>query len=203
MTNLKYNDVIFFRRDKMKAALYVRVSTEDQTVDNQTIILKEYCIRNNIDVYNVYAEEGVSGTKVSRPALNNMLFDMRAGLFDTIIIWKLDRLGRSLQHLLQILEELNRREIGLVITTMNIDTKSSVGKLFFSVSGAFAEFERELISERVKAGLARAKSQGAKIGKRGKDKKPRRKSGYYMRWINNPRIKKYSNNSTRETPLAA
>jgi len=108
------------------------------------------------------------------------MFDMRKNLFNCIVIYKLDRLGRSLGHLITVCEELHNKDIDLIVTSQNIDTKTPSGKLLFHILGAIAEFERELISERTKLGQRNAKN----IGKRGKDKKPRRKSGYYQRWIN-------------------
>lgn len=168
----------------MKAAIYCRVSTEDQETLNQRIALDEYCKRNNIEVYNYYEDKGVSGSKTTRPALDKMLQDMRDGYFQVIVVWKLDRLGRSLQHLLGILSELERKDVRLVITEMAMDTGTPHGKLFFSIAGAFAEFERELIRERINLGLTRAKKQGQKLGRPtgSKDKKERRRSGYWLRW---------------------
>lgn len=168
----------------MKAGLYVRVSTAEQTTLNQEINLIEYCKRNNIEVYKIYKDEGVSGSKTSRAGLDILLQDMRQRHFDCLIVWKLDRLGRSVQHLLQILEELKNKEVNLICTDMNIDTNTSQGKFFFTIIGAFAELEREMIRERIYLGLARAKKQGIKIGRQSgsKDKGVRKKAGYLNRW---------------------
>lgn len=168
----------------MRAAVYVRVSTKDQTTLNQEILLKEYCERNDIEIYKFYRDEGVSGSKTSREGLDLMLKDMRNRFFDTIIIWKLDRLGRSTQHLLQILEELKNKNVRLICTDINIDTFTPQGKFFFTIVGAFAELEREIIRERIFLGLERARRQGKKLGRRkgSKDKKPRNKLGYWKRW---------------------
>ena len=106
------------------------------------------------------------------------MFDMRMGLFNCVVIYKLDRLGRSLSHLIGICEEFNNKGIDLVVTSQNIDTKTASGKLLFHILGAVAEFERDLISERTKLGLRKAKN----VGKRGKDKRPRKKGGYYLRY---------------------
>jgi len=160
-----------------RGALYARVSTEEQHPEIQIDLLKKYAESHGIHVVKVYVDR-VSGVKSSRPALNDMLFDMRKGLFSCIIIYKLDRLGRSLQHLINICEELNHKNIDLIVTSQNIDTRTPSGKLLFHILGAIAEFERELISERTRMGLKHAKN----VGKRGRDKKPRRKSGYYLRW---------------------
>jgi DNA invertase Pin-like site-specific DNA recombinase len=168
----------------MKAALYIRVSTVEQNTLNQEIFLKEYCERNKYEIYKIYKEEGISGSKVSRPQLDLMMQDMRNKLFDCIIVWKLDRLGRSIQHLLQILEELKHKEVGLICTDMNIDTNTAQGKFFFTIVGAFAELEREMIRERINLGLDRRRKQGKLMGrpKGSKDKTYRKKSGYLLRW---------------------
>ena len=159
------------------AAIYVRVSKEEQNENNQIDPLKTFAFLQNINVTKVYIDK-ISGIKDSRPALNNMMFDMRKGLFNCVIVYKLDRLGRSLGHLITICEEFNNKGIDLLVSSQGIDTKTASGKLLFHILGAIAEFERELISERTKAGLKKAKN----VGKRGKDRKPRRKSGYYMRY---------------------
>ena len=168
----------------MNAALYLRVSTQDQTTLNQEIELKLYCERNKIDIYKIYKDEGVSGSKTSRPQLDLMLQDMRQGCFDSIIVWKLDRLGRSIQHLLQLLEEFKSKKIRLICTDMNIDTETAQGKFFFTIVGAFAELEREMITERIKLGLKRRKSQGKSLGRQigSKDKSKRKRLGYFLRY---------------------
>lgn len=169
----------------------MRVSTTEQTTLNQELELVEYCKRNNIDINKIYKDEGVSGAKTSRPELDLMLQEMRKKEFDAIIVWKLDRLGRSTQHLLQILEELNNKGIRLIVTDMNIDTGTSQGKFFFTIIGAVAELERNMIRERILAGLKRRKSQGKPLGRQkgSKDKSERSKKGYFDRWKNNKKAK--------------
>lgn len=162
-----------------KCAIYARVSTEEQNPEIQTKELETYIFNKNLGLYKTYVDK-VSGTKDSRPALNDMLFDMRKGLFDAIVIYKLDRLGRSLKHLITVCEEFHNKNVTLIVTSQNIDTSTASGKLLFNILGSVAEFERELISERTKLGQKNAKN----IGKRGKDKKVRNKSGYYRRWEN-------------------
>jgi len=166
----------------MKAGIYLRVSTKEQTTLNQELILKEYCKRNDIEIYKIYKDEGVSGSTTSREGLDLMLQDMRMKYFDCVLVWKLDRLGRSIQHLLQILQELQNKNVRLICTDMNIDTGTPQGKFFFTIIGAFAELEREIIRERIIAGLERARAEGKPIGKRGKDRKPRNRLGYWKRW---------------------
>src|SRR3989344_8830181 len=117
----------------MKVAIYLRVSTADQTTLNQEIELKSYCERNNYEIYKTYKDEGVSGIKTSRPQLDLMLQDMRNKLFDAIIVWKFDRLGRSTIHLLQVLEEMKSRGVRLIATSQNIDTSTDIGNFFFTI----------------------------------------------------------------------
>lgn len=175
----------------MKVALYLRVSTTEQTTLNQEILLKEYCERNQMEIYQIYKDEGISGAKTSRPELDKMMQDMRKKLFDGIIVWKLDRLGRSTQHLLQILEEMNNKEVRLIVTDMNIDTGTSQGKFFFTIIGAVAELERALIRERIKAGINRREKQGKPLGRQkgAKDKSQRSRKGYFDRWAGHKKAK--------------
>jgi len=173
----KYNNSKNTGESNKIAAIYVRVSTGEQNPEHQIDKLKTYTSLQNIKVYNIYSDK-ISGTKDSRPALNDLMFDMRDKKFNCVIIWKLDRLGRSLKHLITICEEFVKKDIDLICVSQNIDTGTASGKLLFHILGAVAEFERELISERTKLGQRNAKN----IGKRGKDKKVRSKSGYYRRW---------------------
>lgn len=158
--------------DKMKVAIYCRVSTEEQHADKQEEINREYCLRMGHEVYKVY-KDVISGSTSSRPEFNKLLNDMRGFKFDAIMVTKLDRLGRSLQHLLSLLDEFNKKGIKFIASTQNIDTMSSGGRLQMQIMGAFAEFERSIISERTKEGLRRAVG----VGKRGKDKIPRKRRG--------------------------
>lgn len=169
-----------------RCAIYCRVSTIDQNPMNQENALREYAEREQYDIYKVYTDK-TSGSKQSRPALNKLMFDARARKFNVVIVWKLDRLGRSLKHLLQITQEWNKKDIDFVCITQNIDTTNSTGKLVFHILGAIAEFERELISERTKEGLKTAAKKGRKPGrpKGSKDRGPRNKSGYYLRYAKN------------------
>lgn len=154
----------------MKVAIYARVSTEEQHAEKQEFICKEYCKRNNLEVYKVY-KDIISGTSTSRKAFNELLEDMRGMKFKGIIVTKLDRIGRSLQHLLSLFDEFSRKKVEFIAVTQNIDTSTSTGKLQLQIMGAFAEYERNIISERTKEGLRRAIG----VGKRGKDKNPRKR----------------------------
>jgi DNA invertase Pin-like site-specific DNA recombinase len=172
----------------MKIALYVRNSTDEERQNPQTQIkpLVERCNRENWEY--VIFQEFASGSKESRPELDRMLQRIRNKEFDIIMVWRLDRLGRSLKHLLQLIEEFNRKNVKFVSLTEGFDTTTAQGELFFSIAGAFAQFERKLIQERVNAGLSRAKAEGKILGrpKGSVDKKRRTKSGYYIRWSKKP-----------------
>jgi len=156
----------------MKVAIYARVSTDEQDADKQEDICLEWVKRGNHELVGVY-KDVISGTTSSRPNFNKLLEDMRAFKFNCIVVTKLDRLGRSLMHLLSLFDEFQTKGIHFVATTQNIDTTSASGKLQLQIMGAFAEFERNMISERTKEGMRKA--QG--IGKRGKDKLPRKRRG--------------------------
>jgi len=168
----------------MRAALYLRVSTMEQTTLNQELELKNYCEKENIEIYSIYKDEGISGSKTTRPQLDKMLQDMRDKKFDCVIVWKFDRLGRSTSHLLQVLEEFKNRNIRLIATSQSIDTSTPMGKFFFTVLSSIAELERETIRERILLGLARRKAQGKPVGRQlgSKDKGYRKKGGYFLRW---------------------
>ena len=156
----------------MKVAIYCRVSTSEQDADKQEYLCKEYCKRNEHQVYKVY-KDVISGTKTSRVSFNELINDMRHFKFDAIMVTKLDRLGRSLQHLLSLFDEFKAKGVHFIAVTQNIDTSSPSGRLQLQIMGAFAEFERNIISERTKEGMKRATG----VGKRGKDKQPRKRRG--------------------------
>jgi DNA invertase Pin-like site-specific DNA recombinase len=162
---------------KKTVAIYARVSTEEQNLEHQVTELKNIASLQNFMVYEIYTDTA-SGTKDSRPELNRMMFDLRKGLFNAVMIYKLDRLGRSLKHLITICEELDKKGVDLIVTSQGIDTSTATGKLLFNILGSVAEFERELISERTKMGMKKA----VNVGKRGKDKGQRKKGGYYLRY---------------------
>ncbi|MFN7010624.1 MAG: recombinase family protein [Allorhizobium sp.] len=136
---------------------YARVSTHDQNIEMQMRALRAAgCAQ-------IYADQGLSGASRSRPGLVRSLSELSAG--DTLVIWRLDRLGRSLSHLIEVVAELGRKEIGLYSITESIDTASAGGILIFHIMGALAEFERALISERTKAGMSAARARGSAIGR--------------------------------------
>jgi DNA invertase Pin-like site-specific DNA recombinase len=146
-------------------ALYVRVSTCEQTVSAQVDALNAWAAARGGDA-KLYADEGVSGAKDSRPALDAMLRDARLGVISTVAVAKLDRLGRSLKHLLAVVEELDLLGVGLVSLDLGVDTRSATGRLMLSIVGAMAAFERELLIERTRAGMAAAKRRGVHCGRK-------------------------------------
>ncbi|RAN42510.1 DNA resolvase [Herbaspirillum rubrisubalbicans] len=137
---------------------YARVSTDDQNLDMQLIAL------NKIGCDVIYTDQGISGATAERPGLTKALRRLHPG--DTLTVWRLDRLGRSLSHLVRVLESLDQRNISFHSINEHIETSSSGGRLVFHMMAALAEFERALISERTRAGLAAAKARGAKMGRR-------------------------------------
>jgi DNA invertase Pin-like site-specific DNA recombinase len=147
-----------------RAAIYVRCSTAEQETDMQETEVREYCDRRGWS-YTVYQDKAQSGAKNDRPALNQMLSDMRRRRFDIVVVWKLDRLARSLKQLLTIGEECRSLGVDLVSLRQNIDTTLPAGRLTFQILGAVAEFERELLRERVKAGMAQARRTGKHVGR--------------------------------------
>src|SRR6267143_4245166 len=152
----------------MKVALYTRVSTSGNGQDTEVHAreLRQYATRRGWTVLQEYTDNGVSGAKESRPALDRLMQDARRRKFDGVLCWKLDRIGRSLKHLVNLLAELEAVGVALVSFSDNLDLTSPQGRLMFQIIGAMAEFERSLICERVKAGIAHRKAQGKKFGGR-------------------------------------
>ena len=150
-----------------KIAIYARVSTDKQSVENQLIELRAVAERSGYEIVSEYLDEGISGAKSrqDRPALNAMLKAATQRKFDLVMCWSIDRLGRSLQNLVEILNELQSLKVDLMFLQQGLDTSSASGRMMFSVFGALAEFERNLIRERVCSGLARAKRNGVKLGR--------------------------------------
>ena len=147
-----------------RAAIYVRVSTIEQETNLQEHELLEYCERRGWSCV-VYRDKGQSGAKNDRPALTAMMNDLRRRKIDVVVVWALDRLARSLKQLLSIAEECKSLGIDLVSLRQNVDTTLPAGRLTFQVLGAVAEFEREMLRERVKAGMALARRSGKHVGR--------------------------------------
>jgi DNA invertase Pin-like site-specific DNA recombinase len=167
----------------MKVAIYYRVSSEDQHPENQVMTLSQYARDRGFEIYHIYVDRA-SGSKDSRPGINELMMDARQKKFDAVLVWRLDRLGRSLQHLIQIISEWKDLGIQFICMTEPIDTTSPSGELIFNIFGAIAQFERQLIIERINLGLDRARKQKKVLGrpKGKKDTKRRNRSGYYQRW---------------------
>ena len=149
----------------MRAGIYARVSTFEQEPENQLQELRRYVEARGWAASAEYVDKGISGAKDSRPALNDLLRDAKKRKLDIVICWRLDRLGRSLRHLILLLDELTALGVGFVSLGEGIDTSTPAGRLQLHVLGAIAEFERARIVERVRAGLARARRQGKRLGR--------------------------------------
>ncbi len=152
---------------KVYAAIYARVSTlnggQDPTM--QTRELEEYCERRGWEVFDCYVDNGVSGKKDSRPQLNRMVQDAHERRFDVVVVWRFDRFARSVSHLLRALESFNALGIQFVSLSEQVDTSTPTGRMVFTVLGAVAELERNLIVERVRAGLRYARAKGKRLGR--------------------------------------
>jgi DNA invertase Pin-like site-specific DNA recombinase len=148
----------------MRAAIYARVSTFDQDPENQLQELRRYVEARGWTAAE-YVDHGVSGAKERGPALDRLLVDARRRRFDVLVCWRLDRLGRNLKHLITLLEDLQALGVAFVSLAEGIDATTPAGRLQMQILGAIAEFERGRIVERVRAGLARAKAQGQRLGR--------------------------------------
>ncbi|CUS32244.1 Site-specific recombinase, DNA invertase Pin [Candidatus Nitrospira nitrosa] len=151
----------------MKVALYARVSTDGQTVENQLQDLEAVAKREGWEVVERFIDKGISGAKGrdGRPAFDRLCKGVVRGEFDLVASWSVDRLGRSLQDLVSFLNELQSKRVNLYLHKQGLDTSTPAGKMLFQMLGVFAEFERSMIVERVKAGLKRAKAQGKTLGR--------------------------------------
>ena len=168
MDEPKIHPPAFFRQPaRTRAAIYARVSTHNngQDPEMQTRELLEYCERRGWDLAGSYVDNGISGSEESRPELNRLMTDARQRKLDVVLVWKLDRFGRSLKHLVNALAEFEA--LGIIFASLkdNLDLSTPSGRLMFQIIGAMAEFERSLIRERVMAGLRNAKAKGQKLGR--------------------------------------
>ena len=149
----------------MRVALYARCSTLDQSVDLQLDGLRDYAKARGFAVVEEYVDEGVSGARASRPALDRLLEDAHRRRFDGVLVWRLDRLARSVRHLVNVAADLESLGIDLVVLDQGIDTSTSAGRFLFHTLAAVGELERELMRERTVAGLAAAKRRGKRLGR--------------------------------------
>jgi DNA invertase Pin-like site-specific DNA recombinase len=167
---------------KRRVGIYLRVSTDGQTTENQRRELEAVAARSGWEVVGIYEDAGISGSngREKRPGLDRLLKDATARKINMIAAWSVDRLGRSLQHLVGFLNELQALNCHLYLHQQAIDTTTPSGRAMFQMCGVFAEFERAMIVERVNSGLARAKAKGVKLG-RG-NKKDGERSADEERW---------------------
>src|ERR1700745_4456178 len=153
---------------KKRVGIYLRVSTDAQTTDNQRRELEAVAARSGWEVVDIYEDAGISGSngREKRPGLDRLLKDATARKINVIAVWSVDRLGRSLQHLVGFLNELQALNCHLDLHQQAIDTTTPSGRAMFQMCGVFAEFERAMIVERVNAGLARARAEGKTLGRK-------------------------------------
>ena len=151
-----------------KVAIYTRVSTLDQTIDNQLLELRDHCSKMGWEVVKEYADEGLSGTlsREKRPALNSLIKDAYRKRFDSVVCWDISRIGRSMKELILFLSDMKDRGIGICSVRQGFDTSTSMGEIMFQFVGILSSWEREMIRERTLAGLERAKSEGKTLGRR-------------------------------------
>jgi len=147
-----------------RAALYVRVSTPDQSIEPQLLDLRQVAVARGYEIVREYSDK-LSGTKSKRPGLDALLSDAQRHRFDVVMVWAFDRMARSVRHFLEVLDELNHLGIEFVGFRESIDTSGPLGRAMVVIVGAIAELERNLIVERVKAGMRRAKLDGRQIGR--------------------------------------
>jgi DNA invertase Pin-like site-specific DNA recombinase len=152
---------------RTRAAIYARVSTGHNGQDStmQTRELEEYCQRRGWELAGCYIDNGISGSEESRPELDRLMTDARQRKLDVVLVWKLDRFGRSLKHLVNALAEFEALGITFASLKDNLDLSTPSGRLMFQIIGAMAEFEKSLIQERVRAGLRNARAKGRKLGR--------------------------------------
>ncbi len=150
-----------------RIAIYARVSTSNGSQDPELQLreLREYSRRRELQIVEEYVDNGVSGSKDSRPALNRLMADVYSRKFDAVLVWKIDRWGRSLKHLVTSLAELDAYGVAFISLRDNLDLTTPSGRLMMQLLGAMSEFERALIQERVKAGLRNAKAKGVRLGR--------------------------------------
>ncbi len=151
-----------------KVAIYSRVSTLDQTIDNQLLELRDHCSKMGWEIVKEYADEGLSGTlsRDKRPALNSLIKDAYRKKFDSVVCWDISRIGRSMKELVLFLSDMKDRDIGICSVRQGFDTSTTMGEMMFQFVGILSSWEREMIRERTLAGLERTKSEGKTLGRR-------------------------------------
>lgn len=149
----------------MRVALYARVSTEGQDPEVQLMALRAHATQRGWQVVEEFVDRGVSGAKERRPALDRLLKAAWAGRFQVVLVWRFDRFARSVKHLVAALETFRSLNVGFVSLQEQLDTSTPIGQAMFTIIGAMAQLERDIIRERVKAGLERAKARGIRLGR--------------------------------------
>jgi len=154
-------------RKPRRAALYLRVSRDGQTTENQRLALEAVASQRGWSITNVYEDNGISGAKGrdQRPGLAALTKDASRARFDVVMAWALDRLGRSLRDLMDTLQDLESANVDLFLHQQAIDTTTPAGRVFFHILGVFSEFEHDMIRSRVNAGLDRARAKGVRLGR--------------------------------------
>lgn len=149
----------------MKVAIYARVSTKDQNVQAQLDLCRKHCEVQGHQIFGEYVDIGESGKKENRPAFDEMLKWMRRYRFQAICVYKIDRIGRSLTHLVNLFEEFKKKKVHFISVTQNIDSTTPEGRMFMNIMMVLAQYEREMTVDRVKSGLERARREGKVIGR--------------------------------------
>ena len=151
-----------------KVVIYARVSTLDQTVDNQLIELRDHCSKMGWEIVKEYTDKGLSGTlsRDKRPALNSLIKDAYRKRFDSVVCWDISRIGRSMKELILFLSDMKDRGIGICSVRQGFDTSTSMGEIMFQFVGILSSWEKTMIRERTLAGLERARREGKTLGRR-------------------------------------
>lgn len=150
----------------MKTIVYMRISTEDQSIELQREAIMRYLKYKEVSDYQIYQDEGFTGSNNNRPGFKHMLEALKTGDVDTLIVWKLDRITRSLEDLLGLIKTLKELDIGLYSITENIDATNAIGTMMIQILGVFAQFEKNILAERTKAGMAAKKALGVHCGRK-------------------------------------
>jgi DNA invertase Pin-like site-specific DNA recombinase len=156
----------------MKVALYARVSTEGQDPEVQLAALRAHTANRGWDIVEEFVDRGFSGAKERRPALDRLLKSAWAGQFQSVLVWRFDRFARSVKHLITALEQFRTLNVGFISLQEQFDTSTPIGLAMFTIIGAMAQLERDIIRERVKAGLDRARARGVRLGRPAADAQP-------------------------------
>ncbi len=149
----------------MRVALYLRVSTTDQDPESQGREVRAFAVARGWEAVETYQDLGVSGARARRPALDHLLQDAWRGHFQAVVVWDLSRMARSTLNALQLLQEFEQMKVRLIAVKQTFDTDTPLGRAFFTLAAMFAELERSILIERVRAGMARARAEGKRIGR--------------------------------------